>query len=135
MRSHEDIQELQQKQICFKCVADAVLRREIETNGSAGTCSFCSDDDPCYDLETMSDRVATAFERHYNRTSDQPTSMQYAMLKDKESDYEWDREGEPVDDAIAVTAGLPQEAAIDIRQILAERFSVSIANTPRFNGI
>lgn len=49
--------------------------------------------------------------------------MQYAMLKDKESDYEWDREGEPVDEAIASAASLPHDVAVDIRSILEDRFS------------
>ena len=58
------------------------------------------------------------------RSHDDIQELQWKQIcfKDKVSDYEWDREGEPVDDAIAA-AGMPQEAAMDIRQILAERFS------------
>ncbi|WP_461513501.1 hypothetical protein [Rhizobium mongolense] len=70
----------------------------------------------------MADHVATAFEQHYVRTPNQPNSMQYAMQADRESDYTWDRKGEPVDDAIAEAASISQEAANDIREILADRF-------------
>jgi len=118
-----DTVELEEKRICFKCVGESFLSRRIETEGTVTECSYCGDEDPSFDLKEMSDIVATAFEQHYQRTSDQPTSMQYAMLKDKESDYEWDREGEPVEDVIAAATSIPQEAATDIRSILADRFS------------
>lgn len=123
MAHNEDFEELTERRICFKCVGEAYLSRQIEMEGAVARCSYCGDEDPGITLVEMSDRVATAFEQHYDRTSDQPSSMQYAMLKDKESDYEWDREGEPVDEAIASAASISEAAAVDIRSILAERFS------------
>jgi hypothetical protein len=69
----------------------------------------------------MADRIEAAFAQHYERTSDQPTSWQYTMLADKESDYDWERNGEPVVDAITNAAEIPEEAAADIQEILGEK--------------
>lgn len=59
-----------------------------------------------------------AFEQHYVRTSDQPTSWQYTLMSDRESSYDRECDGEPVTDAIANAAEIPQRAAEDIQLIL-----------------
>lgn len=123
MISQEELEELQGRHICFKCVGDDYLSREIQTRGETTTCSYCGDNDRCFDLEEMADRVARAFEEHYQRTATEPDAFQSAMQRDKESDYEWDREGEPIDELIAYHASMSGTAPIDIRTILEERFS------------
>ncbi|WP_153511045.1 hypothetical protein [Rhizobium rhizogenes] len=112
------------KRICFQCVGDDFLSNRMKKDGLIARCSYCqNDDEPTFTIDEMADCVAVAFEQHYDRTSTQPSSMQYAMQADKESDYIWDREGEPVDDMIAMAASIPQDAASDIREVLAERSS------------
>jgi hypothetical protein len=69
----------------------------------------------------MSERVEIAFEQHYVRTSDQPTSFEYSMMADKESNYDWERHGEPVVYAIMNAAEIP-EAASDIQAILEDKY-------------
>jgi hypothetical protein len=69
----------------------------------------------------MADRVEQVFEEHYTRTLDHPNSWQATMLSDRESEYDWEREGEPVTDAIMNSADLPEEAARDIQQLLEDR--------------
>jgi hypothetical protein len=69
----------------------------------------------------MSDIIEEAFEQHYVRTSDQPSSLEYLLVVDKESDYYWEREGEPVVDAIMNAAEIPEAAAHDIQKILEDR--------------
>lgn len=71
----------------------------------------------------MTERIATVFDQHYRRTSDQPDDYQYMMLKDKESNYDWERDGEPVIQAIANAASIPDTAAKDIQAILAVEHS------------
>jgi hypothetical protein len=63
----------------------------------------------------MADLIDAVFEQHYVRTSDQPNSWQYARLSDKESDYDWERDGEPVVFAIMNAAEIPETAAQDIQ--------------------
>src|SRR5271166_4279166 len=69
----------------------------------------------------MADEIEGAFERHYIRTSDQPDAFQSRMQADRESTYEWEREGEQVVYAIMDCARIPEEAACDIQEILEER--------------
>jgi hypothetical protein len=70
----------------------------------------------------MAERVEAAFDQHYARTSDQPTSWQQTMLSDRESDYEWDRDGEQTVYAIMNSADMPEAAAEDIQHILEDKF-------------
>ena len=71
-----------------------------------------------YSIGEMAERIEQVFEHHYRRTSDQPNSWQVALLSDGESSYEWERDGEPVVQAIANAADMPEEAAEDIQTIL-----------------
>jgi RES domain len=45
------------------------------------------------------------------------------MLSDKESDYEWERDGEPVTYAIMNAADIPEAAAKDIQKILEDQYA------------
>lgn len=117
----ERSERLEDKRICYDCVGESFLSAEIKSNGEHGLCSYCNGTRESIDLDDFADRIGTAFDQHYVRTRDEPTSYQYAMLKDKEEDYWWDRDGEPVIDAIANAADISEEAAKDAGEILDER--------------
>ncbi len=114
----EDVDELKAKRLCHTCVGEAYLSCEIAREGKRAKCSYCSKTRRCFSVGDVAERVQVAFEQHYTRTSDQPTPWQYALMRDRESSYEWWRDGEPVTDAIANAAEIPREAAEDIQQIL-----------------
>ena len=99
------------------------LCEEIRGQGKQGKCDYCGKVERCYDIETLAERIETVFERHYTRTSTEPDAIQWMMMKDKDSDYDWEREGEPVVWAIANAALIPEEAAKDIQCVLAEKFA------------
>ena len=122
MSINDDVYMLKDRKICFLCVGEAFLSDEIRNIGTVGTCSYCGEREKSYDLERLAERIETAFDQHYFRTSDQPTSFEYAMLADKESNYDWEREGDPVVDAIMNAADLPESAASDIQRILEDKF-------------
>jgi hypothetical protein len=116
---HQDeIDELKTKKLCHACVGEAYLSGEIGKEGKRAKCSYCGKTRRCYSVGDIAERVQVAFEQNYIRTSDQPTSWQYTLMSDRESSYDWYRDGEPVTDAIANAAEIPQEAAEDIQQIL-----------------
>ncbi|OGR26160.1 MAG: hypothetical protein A2277_08200 [Desulfobacterales bacterium RIFOXYA12_FULL_46_15] len=122
MALDHDVEELKRKKICCKCVDDDFLKQDIIKQGKKRKCSYCRRIAKCVSVEDLADRVEKAFEQHYHRTSNEPTSYQYAMLKDKEFNYVWEREGDNVVDAIAYAVGLPDDlAASDIQTILSER--------------
>ncbi|SMD00410.1 RES family NAD+ phosphorylase [Rhizobium sp. RU36D] len=111
------------KRVCFRCIGNAYLSARVQREGEIAACSYCGgSDDQSFTIDEMADCVALAFEQHYARTPSEPNSMQYAMQNDWESDYSWDREGEPVDDAIADAASVDRAIAMDIREVLADRF-------------
>lgn len=116
--SQGDIHKLKAKKLCHACVGETYLSNEISRGGRSAKCSYCGKRRRCYCLGNVAERVQLAFEQHYIRTSDQPTSWQYTLMSDRESSYDWSRDGEPVTDAIASAAEIPQHAAEDIQQIL-----------------
>lgn len=119
----DDEGRTESKKVCSQCVGEQFLSARIRRDGMIATCSYCSNhEEPAFSIGEMADCVALVFEQHYVRTSTQPSSMQYAMLADKESAYSWDRDGVPVDEAIADAASIDQPIAMDIREVLADRF-------------
>lgn len=110
-----------QKHICFECAAETYLSAEIEKDGKQKECSYCGQTQACIPIEELADCIESAFDDHYIRTSDQPNSWQQSLLSDRESDYNWEREGQPVLDAIEEAAAIPHEAAEDVLEILDDR--------------
>lgn len=110
------------KYICFNCIGDAFLFEEVSRLGKKKKCSYCGKVLKAYSLREVSEKIEEAFEQHYNRTSDMPPAELSAVLSDKESDYIWEREGEPVIYAIMNAVEIPEEAAVDIQSILEEKF-------------
>ena len=91
--------------------------------GKKFRCSYCSRSAKSYSIGELAERIEEVFEEHYFRTSDQPTAWQYSMLADKELNYIWERDGEPVVYAIMNAAEIPEAAANDIQQILEDKYS------------
>lgn len=109
------------KQICCECVGETYLAQQIENAGQTGDCSYCGQVLACIPVEELADCIETAFAEHYVRTSAYPDSWQERAMADPESTYEWEREGQPVLEAIEEAASVPSEAAADILEILANR--------------
>ncbi|MBG6119345.1 MULTISPECIES: RES family NAD+ phosphorylase [unclassified Sphingobium] len=110
------------QRICHRCVGDFHLKALIVKDGAVGECSYCAaDDEACISVEDLADHVEGAFDRHYQRTSDQPNMYESMLLRDKEIDYDWDRHGEPVIDVIGQAAVVEEEVAQDVLAILSDR--------------
>ena len=114
----EDIEELKAKTICSSCVGEEYLSDQIAAHGNRSQCSYCGETGRTYSVGELAERMETAFEHHYVRTSDQPDSYQYMLLADRESNYDWERDGEPVVYAIMNAADIPEAAAEDVQKIL-----------------
>lgn len=121
METDDDIHELKAKRLCHQCVGEEYLGAEVRRKGKRAQCSYCARRAESYMIEDIAERVETAFDQHFRRTSDQPTSWQQSLLSDRESDYEWERDGEPVVWAIANAAEIPEQAAQDIQAILDDK--------------
>ena len=117
----DDCDELKSKRICFECVAEAYLSDKIKQHGQVAQCSYCDQTAESYTIEEMADHIETAFDDHVRRTSDQPDSWQQSLMSDRESNYDWERDGEPVLDAIENAAEIPHVAAEDLQAVLDDR--------------
>jgi len=122
MFTDDDIEELKVCNICFNCVEDDYLKAQISKKTKRKKCSYCGGTVKCYSIEELSKCIETAFDQHFYQTPDQPTGLDLTMHMDIESDYEWERDGEPVVDAIVNAAGIPEKAASDIQKILEDKF-------------
>lgn len=122
MHSSDDIDELKAKRICWGCVGEAYLSEEIKQKSDEDApCSYCGETEPSYTIEELAERIETAFEHHFDRTSDQPTAWQYSLMSDRESSYEFERDGVPVLDAIEQAAEITTDAAEDVLAVLADK--------------
>lgn len=125
----EDVVEaLKSKPLCYRCVDDTYLRREVRFKGKRLQCSYCGKAGAAFLVGEVAELVDAAFQQHYTRTSDEPDAFEYAMLSDDEFSSWWERHGEPVVYAIMNAAGIPEKAASDIQEILeGEHFDYEAA--------
>ena len=119
--THDEHDELIRKKICFECIGDDHLSALATKDGKKSRCQYCGEKNKSVTLEYLSDHIEKAFKIHFTRTPDEPDSMQYAMLKDRESTYDWYREGQESAYAIMDAANLRENIAIDIQSILEFR--------------
>lgn len=118
-----DYEDPDVKVICARCVGEKYLKSHIKTSGVQSVCSYCDRRGLAVRIEALAEIIDQAFEAHYVRTDTEPDALEYAMLKDPELDYEWEREGEQAIWAIAEAAEVKEVIAEDIRQILEEKHS------------
>ena len=123
MTAQADIDGLENKKLCFDCVGETFLKDEMQTAGKVAKCSYCGARLRSYTIGAMAERIADVFNEHYTRTSDHPDSFQQMMLSDRESSYEWERDGDPIVEAITYAAKIPDQAALDIQVILEDENS------------
>ena len=105
------------RRICYHCVHEPYLQRDISAHGTESVCSYCNRRANAYDLETLASRVDLAFEQHYQRTPPAPTDEERALIPESE----WSRDGLPVVDAITRAAEIPARAAADVHRLLEAR--------------
>ena len=110
-----------EKRICHACIGEKYLAAEVKAKGAIGLCAYCGETDPSLTINELADEVETGFAAHYTRTAEGPDSMQERMQADQESSYYWTREGSPAIEAIQEAAGIDEEPAGNVLEILQDR--------------
>ncbi|HEY6094543.1 MAG TPA: RES domain-containing protein [Gallionellaceae bacterium] len=118
-----NIAQLKSKRLCHQCIGEPYLQNEVRISGHRRKCSYCGQTHNSFEIDDIASYIEKAFDQHFTRTSDQPTYWQQTLLADRESNYDWERDGEPVIYAIEDAANIPEQAAQDIQSILEDRFS------------
>lgn len=109
------------KRICHCCIGETYLAGEVRLSGDDAECDYCGENAPSIDIGELAERIEEAFADHYTRTADQPDWWQERLMADRESDYDWNREGLPVNEAIQEAAAIDEEPAADVLEILEEK--------------
>jgi hypothetical protein len=105
------------KIICSRCVGERYLKSKVVASGENGNCDYCQKLGKTLSIRELSEEhIRGAFDRHYVRTPlGPPESEEYVY---RESEFQWDRAGEPAVDVIGWAAGLDDDAAEDVRATL-----------------
>lgn len=119
----DDIAELNAKRICHECIGEEYLSNEVATTGVNAKCDYCDQTEVTWTLEQLAKRIETAFDHHFTLTADEPDSWQERMLADRESTYEWFREGQPTVEAFQDAANIELEVAEDVQAILDDQYT------------
>lgn len=114
-------QELEERRICGDCVGEAFLVKLIDNKGESADCDYCGVEGATISMSELADHTGKAISEHFYLTSDQPDAWEEMLMRDKESHYNWYREGQPVVELIQEIVGTRLEIAADIREILDER--------------
>ena len=107
------------KRICSDCIEEEYLQAKIEKTREKAKCDYCGTRGKTVSIGDLADDVQGAFRRHYYRTPVDASDFEYLMMK--ETDYEWEREGQPAVYAIQEAVHIPHDAAEDVRQLLEGR--------------
>jgi hypothetical protein len=99
-----EINETDDKRVCSDCLGEAYLKAHIQKIGEPNDYSYCDGNGQTIDIEQLADIIERAFEAHYVRTDTKPDGLEYAMQRDPEIEYEWEKSGDEVLWAVASTA-------------------------------
>ena len=121
MLTATEIDELKDKALCADCVGEAFFKGEISAKGTRRECAYCHSTCESFLVAEVSDDVERAFQDHFVRTPTEPDGYEAALLRDSESTYEWEREGEETVFAIMDAAGVSEAVARDIQRVLEDR--------------
>jgi hypothetical protein len=105
--------------ICADCVTEQFLKGRVENEGVPGNCFYCNGEGRTILMEELANIIETAFKHHCVRTSEHPDALEELAIR--HFGAEFDRSGYAVVEAIANAAGVDDEVAEHIQQILSER--------------
>ncbi|MEZ8604622.1 hypothetical protein [Vibrio splendidus] len=111
---------MEENLVCSICIGEEFLSQQIKSLG-VQTCDYCNESSPCTTIRDISSQVEDVLIKHFKRTSDSPEAWQEAALRDKEIDYEWYREGDPLLDVICGILQVNQQVAEDVLELLPEK--------------
>lgn len=111
------------KSICYCCIGESYLANEIKSSGNEAVCDYCGRNAQSIGLDMLAERIEEAFADHYVQTANQPDPWQESLMADRELGYNWNREGSPVHEAIQEAAGIDEEPASDLLEILDEKYA------------
>lgn len=100
--------DVSDKRICYDCVGEAFLKKDIKASGKSGKCSYCHKTRKSLSIEEFADKIDVVFQEFYFKTPEY----------DEFAHGYFERDGYPVVDKIMETAEVSDVLANDIREVL-----------------
>ena len=122
MSANKHPDNISERRVCSNCVGEAFLRTEIVSEGENKRCSYCKNMGKTITIDHLADRIEAAVSQHFERTSTEPSDFEHLMLSDRESNYDWERHGEPVKDVISNLAEIDESITSDVQSVLESRY-------------
>ena len=104
--------------VCHECIGDEVLAEEVKEEGVLAKCSYCTRTNQTLPLREVADRIHEVVQEHFILTPSEPSGLDYVLMREGIGGL-WLRDGEFVADVIAKIAGLSEEIAEDVRELLS----------------
>jgi hypothetical protein len=82
--------------VCYECIGDAYLKAEIKAEGKCQPCAICGNRQCSIAFDSLCERVHQIVSEEYERTASEPDN--WALYK--ESDYDWEREGDQIEEIL-----------------------------------
>jgi len=122
MGEFSSFEEVSRKFVCGECIGEEYLRALIKGK-EYRSCSYCeSVSVTCISITELASHVEKAVREHFCRTSAEPDDYESALMRDRESSYEWERAGDPILTLVAEILGSEESVAGDILEVLSDRY-------------
>jgi RES domain/HEPN/RES N-terminal domain 1 len=82
--------------VCYDCIGDAYLKAEVKAGGKCQLCAVCGNRQHSVAFDSLCERVHQIVSEEFERTASEPDN--WALYK--ESDYDWEREGDQIDEIL-----------------------------------
>lgn len=128
---NNDPDKLSENPICYGCVGEDFLSDEIKRTGLLNTCFYCESEDTATLLQAdIAERVQKVFEHSYVLTNTEPSGIEYMMMNDSESSYDWEREGEDAANIVEQITKVRFHIAEDIVAVLNQQSNIDYRRDP-----
>ena len=105
------------KYVCHVCICEDYLATEVKKQGAVGYCSYCGKEGEVVTLDDLAGRIHDIVQRDFRITPMLPVdALDYLAV----AKGDWERRGDSAASVIAELAGLPNEVAHDLQDLLME---------------
>ncbi|MDH4120713.1 MAG: RES family NAD+ phosphorylase [Deltaproteobacteria bacterium] len=104
-----------EKMVCSDCIGNELLKEEVQTEGTKGSCSYCGKKKKGILISDLAEKVESVIDDFFQLTDEDPTGDEFIR---EMNGYMWERSGEEVNLVIQEIAEIEEEIAEDVRDYL-----------------
>lgn len=112
------IEDIYTSYVCPDCIGDRFLTKVVRGEGIRAACSYCNAVGEALPLDDLAQRIDEVLQDHFELTPNQPTGYEYTLAKEGW----WERPGYPVANVIADIAGVSEEIATGVMELLSGHY-------------